>query len=264
MPERAQLAVGIVLLLMTGSLALWLRMLTGRRSRDPLFEQAPVPHAAPPRWAVAASIAWIGFALFARLQADASGSSPQIHDGLAFSALVDSLARVLIMAILLFGTGDFGPKDVGWPPSDWARSFSLALEGFLLSLLPTAILQALLFPFRDEETQHSLLRLLDTSTSAWTLLALVLAAVLLAPLAEELMFRVTLQGWLRRRVGSMGSIVLGGVIFASVHGWRDGLALLPLACILGTVYDRRPDLIVVFTVHALFNATNLALAMLVR
>jgi hypothetical protein len=52
------------------------------------------------------------------------------------------------------------------------------------------------------------------------------------------------------------------IVFAAVHGPVDGIALLPLALILGYSFDRRQSYLTVVVIHGLFNATMLALAML--
>ena len=88
-----------------------------------------------------------------------------------------------------------------------------------------------------------------------------LTAVVLAPLLEELQYRVILQSWLVERLGPFVGVALvvrrssrcctaGGMV------WR----LIPLAAILGWTYHRTRSYLTVVTAHALFNALNLALA----
>jgi uncharacterized protein len=133
---------------------------------------------------------------------------------------------------------------------------------FLAAIMPTFALLLALSPLRSRETQHHLLQLLGRSPDVLTLAGLAVTVVVLAPLAEELLFRVTLQGWLTEQIGSRWSVPAVAVGFAAVHGWRDGLALIPLAMLLGYVYDRRQDFFAVVIAHGLFNAANLLLALL--
>ncbi len=89
------------------------------------------------------------------------------------------------------------------------------------------------------ETVHPVARLLESQSPAWVLLA-ILTAVVVAPVAEEYVFRLILQGWietrwrwLRRALPAAArvapgtlSIVLSSLIFAGVHA-RKGAPLGP-------------------------------------
>jgi membrane protease YdiL (CAAX protease family) len=97
----------------------------------------------------------------------------------------------------------------------------------------------------------------------WGVLLLMLVTVaIVAPLSEELLFRAVLQGWVRERCGAAWAIPLVAVLFAAIHGWRDGLALLPLALILGVLYERRRSYLAVVVAHGLFNSVMFGLAWL--
>ena len=118
------------------------------------------------------------------------------------------------------------------------------------------------------------------------------SAVILAPLAEELIFRGVLQGWLDRvlletknssavelaelellpheapppslddaQTRSKGrplwpSVVISAAIFAAMHApeMPAPIALFPLALVLGSLYQRTGSLVASVTLHALFNA----------
>ena len=117
-------------------------------------------------------------------------------------------------------------------------------------------------PVRMHEQQHSLLQLLGESNDVMTIVMIGVAAALSAPLAEEMLFRVVLQGWLTTVFPPRLAVAVVAVIFCLIHGWRDGLALLPLAVILGYVYHQRQSYLSVVVIHALFNATMLVLQLL--
>jgi membrane protease YdiL (CAAX protease family) len=133
---------------------------------------------------------------------------------------------------------------------------------FFASVLPTYAVLLASLPFRSRETQHQLLQLLGQSPDILTLVVLAITVVIFAPLSEELMFRVTLQGWLTDWLGSARAMPIVALLFAVVHGWRDGLALVPLALLFGYVYDRRQDYFAVVIAHGAFNGANLVLALL--
>jgi membrane protease YdiL (CAAX protease family) len=93
---------------------------------------------------------------------------------------------------------------------------------------------------------------------------IVLSAAFLAPLTEELLYRVLLQGWAQSHLAPWQAIVASSFVFVAQHSMSDWLPLLPLALILGYVYHRRRSYLAVVVLHALFNGVMLALAWLAR
>ncbi len=138
----------------------------------------------------------------------------------------------------------------------------LGIYGFFAAVLPMTISMFATLPFRSAENQHSLLKQLMESPDVATVSVIAVTAVVAAPLFEELMYRVILQGWLSTIFPASLAIPLVAVLFAAVHGWRDGLALMPLALILGYVFHRQHSYLSVVVIHALFNATMLTLQLL--
>jgi membrane protease YdiL (CAAX protease family) len=57
------------------------------------------------------------------------------------------------------------------------------------------------------------------------------------------------------------AIGVSAVVFSVVHGQLDGVALIPLALLLGCLYDRQHRFLPVFVAHAFFNLTNIVLAL---
>ena len=96
-------------------------------------------------------------------------------------------------------------------------------------------------------------------------LLVVIAVVVLAPIAEEVFFRgVVFNAWLReggRRWAFIGSSALFALIHASV------VALLPiflLGLALAWIYQRTGNLLAPIAMHAMVNGISVALALLVR
>jgi membrane protease YdiL (CAAX protease family) len=91
----------------------------------------------------------------------------------------------------------------------------------------------------------------------------VVAAVVLAPLAEELLFRGLLHRGLRRRLALVPATAISSVVFAVVH--IDVLLSQPLAIvglvlvgiILALAYERTGSLIVPIMIHAVHNAVTI-------
>ena len=134
--------------------------------------------------------------------------------------------------------------------------------GFAGAVLPVLGVWVLTLPWRSTTNSHGLLQLLEQDRSFTTVFWIVIAAVILAPLVEELIYRVVLQTWLQRIAPPREALFAVAVIFAAVHRLPDAIPLLPLALILGYVYQQRRCFLSVVLLHMLFNAANLILAML--
>lgn len=89
-----------------------------------------------------------------------------------------------------------------------------------------------------------------------------LAAIVTAPVGEELFFRALLFGGLRRRFGFWVSAIVSSAVFSATH--LDLLRALPLFLVgmgLAWVYERR-SLLASMTTHAMFNVFGFALLLL--
>ena len=84
------------------------------------------------------------------------------------------------------------------------------------------------------------------------------AAIVVAPLFEEMLFRGHLQSFLQRYVGPWFAIAISAALFASVHELWSVPAIFVLAVILGYAYERTGNLWTTITIHALFNAFQTA------
>jgi membrane protease YdiL (CAAX protease family) len=119
---------------------------------------------------------------------------------------------------------------------------------------------------------HDTLQALHREPGNPAVWALVLGAVLLAPILEELAFRVFLQSAIMRiyRGGAWLSIIVASLIFAGAHvgagigadQWHAIITLFVLGVALGLAYEwtRRP--MVPIVMHMIFNAFNIALVAL--
>ena len=146
-------------------------------------------------------------------------------------------------------------------PARLAGRGSLRGLGFLACLPFVIVVMGLVSRWRSPDTQNSLLILLREAGNEWTIVGVVFTAVVSAPLTEELLFRVAFQGSLETRLPLPWAIGIPAVIFASVHGRYDVLPLLPLAIVLGVLYHLRRSYVACVTMHAMFNATFLVLAL---
>ena len=84
----------------------------------------------------------------------------------------------------------------------------------------------------------------------------------MAPIGEELLYRVIIQGVLQRHLPPSVSIVISSVVFSAVHGFPDAIGLFPLALILGYLYWRTGSYLTIVTTHAVFNGATVILTLL--
>lgn len=93
----------------------------------------------------------------------------------------------------------------------------------------------------------------------------ILAVVILAPIAEEVFFRgVVFNAWLRER-GRRWAFIGSSAVFAIIH--VSVVALLPiflLGLALAWIYQRKGNLLAPIAMHATVNGISVALALLVR
>lgn len=144
----------------------------------------------------------------------------------------------------------------------------------------------------EHPTEHEMLRML-TEASPLTWLMIVVSAVLLAPVAEELIFRGLLQTLIVRAAGRLGGrvasaspaapilpgsnvplprsawacwagILLSSVLFASVHEPWSIPPIFALSVCMGYIYERTGNLWSAITLHLLFNASSTAQFLLMR
>ena len=110
---------------------------------------------------------------------------------------------------------------------------------------------------------HQVFQLLNSPHSSLVIKTfLILLAVVISPIAEELFFRGMVQNLAYKKFRHTGlAITLTAVIFTAVHipMYHQFLSLFALGLVLGWSYYRFRSLLVPIAVHILFNATTLIL-----
>lgn len=114
--------------------------------------------------------------------------------------------------------------------------------------------------------QQDLLRLFSEATQPAVVVLMILLATIVAPMAEELLFRATLFRYLRTRIPRWMALLLPGTLFAVLHvNWvtLDGLAslvpLITLAVIFSVAYERTGKIATAMVAHGLFNLHTILL-----
>jgi uncharacterized protein len=263
---RHLIAVWLMMVLLYVGCTVWGRLWQRRLAHGEWLDRCDEPRAAwtgqPEFLAALLCVLYFSLSVTAKFVWEASSSPTAItHAGL-YNVIILSGGLTLVLLALLLSNGRCAARSFGLKGRPFARSLLDGLFGFRLAILPMAVAIVVMAPFRTRETQNPLLTLMADNLEPVTISLVIFIAVLIAPLSEELMFRVILQGWLRTMLPARWAVPLVAVGFSAIHGAVDGLALIPLALVLGWVYEQRHNYFTVVVIHGLFNATMLALSLL--
>ncbi len=151
-------------------------------------------------------------------------------------------------------------------PFSFSRELRFATEVFLAAYLPTTALRLLIVLISigisgETPQSHPFLEMLDQGIGIPMIAMIVVMAVFVAPIVEELQFRVVALGGIAQLGWPKAALVVSSILFAFAHGFPDSIALIPLAFALGYTYLRRRSYVTVMLVHFLFNAFNMILAL---
>ena len=249
-------AVMIVVLVAAGSLAVWALVIGRWRRGLPLVPSAETGRPAWNAVALAITLGWLGMGLLGRFRADRP-ADVDLRDVQENCALLGVLFVILLLPLAY--AGPRGLRDFGWRRENAGTQVGIGALTFLASILPVGFVLASTAARRSADELHPFLRLIAAEPGPTTIAWVAFAAVVLAPLLEELMYRVILQGSLERVAPPAVAIVGVALVFSAVHNPIDVLPLVPLALILGYVYHRTRSYLAVVTAHALFNSTMLVL-----
>lgn len=245
----------LIILLGAASLLVWAEIVQRWWQNQPVLEA--VPRCSSPWLPLASVVAGVYIILLAVTSNPVEVQIEQVQQGAAFGAF-----EILIALVLLTGGFRTPLRDVGLRLTNLRRQVAEGTFACLASLLPVYTIMLATFWLRTLENEHAFLKLLREDPSPVNAAWMMLAAVIIAPVREELLFRVMLQDGLARRIGAAPAIGIVAVLFCLVHGFPDSLALFPLALILGYVYHQRQSAVAVIVTHALFNLANLVVLLL--
>ena len=167
--------------------------------------------------------------------------------------------------MLAHGAALPGVHDIdGLPAEPWnlLTELRFALEAVLVAFIPVAAVRLLILQILPESPSHPFLEMMEQGIEWWPILLITLMAVVVAPLVEELLYRVTILGGLMQHRLTATGLIVSSLLFSFAHGFPDSIALLPLAFIIGFVYIQRRSYRTVMLIHFLFNAFNMVVALL--
>lgn len=106
-------------------------------------------------------------------------------------------------------------------------------------------------------TPQDVVQFLQNAETPRDRIAVLVMAVAVAPVAEELIFRGYLYPVGKRHFGPFISMVATSLLFAVLHGHAASIpGLFALAMCLGLAYEKSGSLLVPMIMHAIFNAVS--------
>ena len=164
---------------------------------------------------------------------------------------------------------------LAWHRSNWREAFGFGRSsvwrslgqavGCSVVLLPlvmvlAALASEILSRLGLPPERQPAVKMLVEGPLGWRVVVYVIGAAVLAPLAEEVLFRGILYPALRRAWSPTAAVWVTSLLFACTH--FNLMVLLPmtfLAVALTWIYERTANLLVPILVHAFFNGANLYL-----
>ncbi len=187
--------------------------------------------------------------------------------GLIQAVAVYGLLTALILAMLQWVGGRspvevFGLNRVSQPATFAFILIGASIAIFCILLISSSSIDFLERLFGEIETQAPV-KSLQEEESMLNKLYLIAGAIILAPLFEELVFRGYFYGILKKYTDPMFSAFITGGIFAVIHvNIPSILPLWFLGIFLALAYEASRSLWVPIGIHALFNATTIAMIFL--
>jgi membrane protease YdiL (CAAX protease family) len=145
------------------------------------------------------------------------------------------------------------PNDLRWAPVHLAAVYPLILFG-----LWCVLFAGRLFAGSDYSMQeHQSLQTLTATDSALMRWLIVIFAVLIVPVFEELLFRGFVQTSITAWTGHPWLAILAtSLLFTVLHPWQHQLGLFFLSCGFGYAYERSGSLFRPIIMHMLFNGLS--------
>ncbi|MFM7108051.1 MAG: lysostaphin resistance A-like protein [Planctomycetaceae bacterium] len=233
--------------------------IAGRLRRGlPVIERRPRP---PATWR-GGDVAVIALAYVGLLAGAATvlGEKPPLRLQLVADMVTKSAATLVGLGVLHRAGASWAAS--GFAGGRWWDDLRIAGVGLALVLAPLLALAAVLD--RIVSYRHSIVTFLQGHRDPVDVALVALAAVVVAPIAEEFFFRRALQGWLEVRLpeaDGAAAIGLSAAAFAAAHVGQ-GLAPAPLfllGIVLGLIAHRTGSLVPCSLLHAAFNAVGVGL-----
>lgn len=269
----------IILAILASSAVLWIRHI--QRPQTEIIPDANVPV-----W----NIGWVNFLLFICaeivvvslvqiigahfLKESINENAGELTPWIAVAAVL--LLQIPLIAVFFF-LRHFVPHEFGGRLNSQSYSLGAALKEaapLFLMFLPviwivTFVWTKFLEIFQslgviEEIEPQELITLFQGGGDPIAIGLLIIFAVILAPLVEELIFRGCIYRFLKSKMAFIAAQVLSGTVFAMMHG--NLLSFVPLimvGVVLARVYEKSGSILVPMCFHAFFNAFSLLMLFIV-
>lgn len=187
------------------------------------------------------------------------GKKQTFTTGIIIASCVLYLLLVTAIVTLLIARGRNPIRIFGLNWLNWPRQAPWAFLA-LLCIYPVIItIQLVMEKFYGPDlAPQEILRFLADNPGLPEKLLLILLAIVMAPLAEEFIFRGYIFGVARQYIGRWPAILLNSLVFAFIHGHIPAfLGLCVLAIFLTLVYERTGSLWAPILLHAFFNTVTI-------
>jgi len=168
-------------------------------------------------------------------------------------------ASIVIFLVGLLVYRNFRVADVfGLDSMGFARTLGRSLLWLGAAYPLLMLVQAMVYGAAGGEmSPQEVVEFLQNADTPRDRLAVLAMAVVVAPVAEEMIFRGYLYPVGKRYFGAFASMVVTSLLFAVLHGHIGSLpALFTLAMCLGLAYEKSGTLLVPMIMHAVFNAIS--------
>jgi membrane protease YdiL (CAAX protease family) len=199
---------GGIAFLFLASLSTWFYLLARRSRRGCILAYEPREPVPWGGWAALLAIVFttlvIANTALTRILPNQAVDAPNDHaienlvSGITFQTAVTICFFLVVVAV-----SSARPRDLGlsWQPADTVRDIAVGIVACLASFVPVWSVQALIISIRgapDQVSEHPLIKLVMREPSPVIMLLAFVAAVIVAPLCEEIAYRLLLQGWLEK------------------------------------------------------------------
>jgi uncharacterized protein len=209
-------------------------------------------------WTVLALMAgqFIGFGAIMWLRAGAWSTILETpYDGVLVTLFI-FISNPVTIAVLAFAVWRAGADQSRYFALAWPTWRDVAL-GFGCLVAFIAMADALLYFSGHVVVTAFQTQTYTTAATAGWLVPMALAAIIVAPAGEEIMFRGFLfQGWARSERTTWPAIIVISLVWAALHlqyDWTGVLQIFVIGLFLGWMRWRSGSTLLTFGLHALFN-----------
>lgn len=264
----------LILAVLISSAVLWIRQV--QRPRDLILPDIGVAS-----W----KIGWVNFGIFIcamifavfiaqqigiALLLDRDGEFPELTPWLAIASvfLLQGPMIAVFYLVRRFYPGHYADS-LSSTKYSFGESFKEAVPLFIMSLpsiwIATLIWSTVLSGLQnvgviEEFAPQELVTLFQGGGDWPAIIILVLMAVVVAPVVEEIIFRGCIYRFLKSQTTLLGAQILSGAVFAMLHA--NLLSFVPLVLVgvlLARAYEKTGSLAVAIWFHAFFNAFSLSM-----